>query len=537
MCYDILQIKIALGGELTKMKKKRSILALLLVFSLVLASVALSGCKPDDDDVDEDYVVPEEDLSPAFANEALRFSGSFTVMTELDRSEGQAWNIVDLVEENNLGDSAIKEAVATRNNLIRRNFGVKIARATSQNIGEDSLQAVNSGDDSYDAFMLSITNGLNLACGGGLLDFSMCDYIDLNQDWWDQGITESLLLAGGAYIAVGDLLTVDKDGTWCVLFNKDNLSEMNRGLTDTKLYQMVKDGIGQAGGWTLEYLMTQAQAHSTTEFDSNKNIWATDYQGSGKYGIFTQKEVATVFLQSAGYTPTVVDNSLAGVKANMDSNAFGDAVDMVWQNFGQRTNTEWFLDLDTVVGNDPVDGWQNIARGGFMANKATFFICHVGTINLIRDMKSDFGILPIPKLFESQTEYGNTIQYGNGHCYVVPDRAGDSLDEKSTYILEAMAYYSSQEYGGETSLNYAYYDIVLRGKASRDDDSWEMLDLIFDTRVYDFACALDIKNVNNVIRESVCELDYRWSSKRDSFLDGFDDAIAEALKGLTNPDT
>ena len=515
------------------MMKKRRMLALLLVFSIVLVTVLLTGCKPGGEGEGEETDVPEEDLSPAFGGQALRFSGNFTVLTEQDRSEGQAFNIVDLVEKDNLGDSSIVDAVATRNDLIKKNFGVTIKRETSNQAYNDALQAVNTGNDSYDAFMLGITNGLQIACSGAMLDLSQADYIDLNQEWWDQGITESLLLAGSAYIAVGDLLTVDKDGTWCVLFNKDNLEEKNKGLTDEKLYQLVKDGIGKQGGWTLEYLMTQAEVHSTSENDSSKKIWKTDYQGSGKYGIFTQREVSTVLLQSAGFTPTIVDpNSLSGVKVNMNSTAFGDAVNKVWQNFGQRLNAEWFLDLDDVVNQVEGDGWQTIARGGFMANKATFFVTHVGTINLIRAMESDFGILPIPKLYDTETEYGNTIQYDNGHCYVVPSR-NDSLNEKSAYILEAMAYYSSQEYFDEESLNYAYYMEVLRGKASRDDASWEMLDLIFETRVYDFACALNIKSINSVIRGSACGTTYNWESQKASLLSGFDSAIAEQLEQLT----
>lgn len=513
------------------MNKKR-ILALLLVLALAVTTVMLAGCNPDDDP-DNDTEVPEEDLSPAFDGEAKRFSGSFVVLTEEDRAGDQAFNIVDLVSDDNLGDSSIVAAVEARNELIRTNFGIRITREASKDANGDAIQAVNSGDDSYDAFMLSVTQGLTLATGGAILDLSQAEYIDLSQEWWDQGITENLLLAGGAYIAVGDLLTVDKDATWCTLFNKQVLEDKNQGLSDEVLYQVVKDGDGQSGGWTMEYLMTQAATNSTEENDSSKEVWRPNYEGPGVYGLFTQKEVATVILQSGGFTPTIAnENSLAGVTVNMDT-AFDDAVVKVYDYYGRMLSNYWFLDLDDAVsayGSDQ-DGWRDVARGGFMADKAAFFICHVGTINLIRDMESDFGVLPIPKLNETQTEYGNTIQYGNAHCYLIPNRS-EANNEKSAYILEAMAFYSSQQYGGEESLNYAYYYTVLRGKATRDDASWEMLDLIFDTRVYDYACALNVSSINNVIMNSVCGTNQSWASNKAAQLGGMSEAIAEQLEML-----
>ena len=125
-------------------------------------------------------------------------------------------------------------------------------------------------------------------------------------------------------------------------------------------------------------------------------------------------------------------------------------------------------------------------------------MCHIGTIDRVRDMQADFGVLPIAKLFDSQVDYGNTVQYYNCRSYSVMNR-GEVLNEKSSYILEAMAYYSSQEYAGEQSLKYNYYWRVLRAKGVRDERAWEMLDLIFDTRTYDLVYAMGIGGVNSGI--------------------------------------
>ena len=521
------------------MKTKR-LITWLLILAMLVTSFALTSCKGDDDDDDDDDLeVPEEQLSPAFDGEAKRYSGNFTVVTETDRNKGQAFNIVDLVEADNLGDSTIIKAVTERNNLIKSNFGVTIKRRQEANLGTFVTNAIESEEVAYDAFMVGVQSGLTIACKGGVLDLDVdTQYLDLSGDWWDQGIKENLLLARGSYIAVGDLLTVDKDATWCVLFNKANLSSKNKGVNETVLYNLVTSGDGVKGGWTIDKLVEYAKQHYTEEnnTDTNGQIYNPGYTGNGMYGYYTQKETATVLLQSGGFTPTLVDTTeLCGVVDNLNNNKqFDEAIIKVKSVFGDVVDQPWFLDLNTVCDGAAAgeDRWQTHARGSFSNNRATFFMCHIGTIDLLSDMQ-DFGVLPIPKLYEDQLDYANTIQYGNAHCYIIPDRNKEALNEKSGYILEAMAYYSSQEFADTESLNYAYYYKVLRGKGTRDDASWAMLDLIFDNRVYDLACALNIANVNSVIQGAVCKAEGNWTSSKQASLGALQSKIADQLEILT----
>lgn len=519
------------------MKKKR-VLSWLLVISMLVTGFALTSCKgDDDDDDDDDYEVSEDDLSPAFGGEVKNYKGAYTILTETDRTKGSAFNVVDVVETDNLGDSAIKTAVQKRNDLIYQNFKTTIKRSPQGDVDEaysKALEACRSGDDTYDAFCLAVNNGIRLATQDYAVELGEHEYIDFDAEWWDQGVYESLKLAGGTYIAIGDLLTVDKDATWCVLFNKDILEIRGKGLTDIKLYDKVLEGNGVSGGWTLEYMMSQAQNIAVEEEDSSKNIWDPEYDGEGSYGLFTQDQTITALLQSGGFAPTKFNSAeITGIVNNMDDN-FDAAVQRLWDNYGKVMDMPWFCRLDDITKNSGLDDpWRDIARGGFKNGRATFFFCHVGTIDLIRDMQSDFGVLPVPKLYDEQTEYSNTIQYNNAHCYVVPRRT-ENKEDKSVYILEAMAYYSSQEYCDKDSLNYAFYDKVLRGKATRDDKSWEMLDLIFENRVYDLACALNINRIVNSIYSAVRNSGYcNWNTLKDGAQAGFDAAIAKELEALT----
>ena len=59
-----------------------------------------------------------------------------------------------------------------------------------------------------------------------------------------------------------------------------------------------------------------------------------------------------------------------------------------------------------------------------------------------------------------------------------------------------------------------------------------MLDIIFDNRVFDLACALNICNINNVIRTNTVYADNNWVSSRDAQLGNLDAEIGVKLEVL-----
>ena len=101
---------------------------------------------------------------------------------------------------------------------------------------------------------------------------------------------------------------------------------------------------------------------------------------------------------------------------------------------------------------------------------STFFV-----IGKIRGMEADFGIIPYPKLDEAQKQYVSRVEYY--FPTIVPINS-DSL-EITGVMLEALQSESAK------TVRPAYYDIALKTKYTRDDESAQMLDLIFSTRVVD----------------------------------------------------
>jgi hypothetical protein len=90
-------------------------------------------------------------------------------------------------------------------------------------------------------------------------------------------------------------------------------------------------------------------------------------------------------------------------------------------------------------------------------------------------MEVEFGIIPYPKYDEAQPNYVSRVEY-----YMAMQVPVTNPDlERAGVMLEAL--------NGESAKTIipAYYEIALKSKYARDDDSAQMLDLIFNTLVVD----------------------------------------------------
>ena len=95
----------------------------------------------------------------------------------------------------------------------------------------------------------------------------------------------------------------------------------------------------------------------------------------------------------------------------------------------------------------------------------------------LADMESDFGILPYPKLDETQSAYGTRVQDGLT-IFAVPIDC--QKVEITGAVMEAMA---AENYRKVTP---AVYDVAMKTKYSRDPASAAMIDLIQQSVLINF---------------------------------------------------
>jgi len=128
----------------------------------------------------------------------------------------------------------------------------------------------------------------------------------------------------------------------------------------------------------------------------------------------------------------------------------------------------------TITEGDEFDIPSEI-RAIFAEDRSLFMDMSFNFVESLRGMDTDFGIIPYPKYDESQNDYRTRV------CYymptIVPVTCADT--DFTGYMLEVMNHESYK------TVIPAYYDIALKGKYSRDEESAEMLDLIFTSRVID----------------------------------------------------
>ncbi|HPE94658.1 MAG TPA: hypothetical protein PLT66_01135, partial [Bacillota bacterium] len=109
----------------------------------------------------------------------------------------------------------------------------------------------------------------------------------------------------------------------------------------------------------------------------------------------------------------------------------------------------------------------------------------------LSDYNCSYGILPIPKFDAEQDDYYCVVS-----TILVPGIAipvTNPNPENAALVLAAMGEASTD------TLNTAYYDTLLKNRKVEDTESGEMLDIIFENRVYDLGVVFAWGSINNAL--------------------------------------
>ncbi len=358
-------------------------------------------------------------------------------------------------------------------------------------------KSVMSGDSEFDAIISSPYDSIGYAMTDLVLDLNTLEYLNLDKPWWDQNARRELVFGNRTYVVTGDLTVVNAKATQSIIFNKP-LSEMYE--LDNH-YDIVK-----SGKWTLDRFIENSKKVSS-DLDGNDKLNEND-----RFGYISWQDDGSFFLYST-------DNSYGII------NSYGKPGLTL---YSERSVNVWeklisFIDSEAVFSmkfdTDVLKGKNNLEIIDYMftGNHALYCWAPIGNVLNLRSSDADFGILPPPKYDENQENYVSPAgSYGNA-MLTVPVTTSDP--ERTGYVLEAFAAKSSE------IVKPAFYEKTLVGKSTRDDESVEMLDILFATKRYDIGNFFMWGNLTNKVMEA-------WNKKDPNFTSMYDGAKSAALEDV-----
>ncbi len=370
------------------------------------------------------------------------------------------WCSKDAYAEELTGEP-INDAVYNRNLNIgeKYNFTIREEIGTSEDPSAFVTNAVQAGDDIYDMLMISGSASGSLATQKMLLPLDEMPYMDLSKPWYDQSANASLSIGHKLYMTSGDMNTMDNNATWIILFSK-NLAEE---LIDENLYTLASEG-----RWTLDKMKVFSESA------------AADLNGDGVHDEFDRWGLAgegfntMAFIEGCGGKAFAKDENDMPYIA-MQNETFYDQFMLAHSVNGNFDTSMLVNNFSSKYAGDAI--WDDCINKGFIEDRILFNCTGLNRVSMLREMESDFGLLPIPKYTDEQEDYHCLVSIWASNMISVPISCGDT--DRTGLIIEALS--AESKY----TLTPAYYDITLKTKSARDEESSAMLDLIFEGRAFE----------------------------------------------------
>ncbi|MCI8387190.1 MAG: hypothetical protein HFE63_01835 [Clostridiales bacterium] len=381
----------------------------------------------------------------------MKFPGE--TFTFLVYSNAAAHNEMTTDEQN--GDT-LNDAIYQRKMRTEERLGCNIEEIVSEDgeIANTFRTSVMSGTDEFNVANVRCTDALTFWEDGLTISVADLPYVDITKNYWNKSFNDSLTLSGQQYIAIGDMNISTHDLTYALLFNKQLIEDYSLESP----YDLVRDG-----KWTSSK-MAEMMKVVTNDLNNNGEQDESDMYGYVANG----KQVLPNFWIAAGELSVTKDeNDLP--KLNLESERFYDVFIKTFEIMYDDAN--WYTKFDQSQDVPP----NSISI--FSENRALFMDCSLKSIEAMRSMETDFGIIPYPKFDEAQDRYYSRVSYYNAP--IVPKSLQPEKYDFTGAVLEYFNYESS------ITVIPAYIDVALKAKGTRDDESLEMLELIFESRMVD----------------------------------------------------
>lgn len=488
-------------------------LALLLAMLLMLSSLLIACAQPGDDTADTTTATPDTTAAPGTPDGAettvadttdkyeqydalpeLNYGGD--VVTILSR--GRDW-CDDEISVTDMNGEPINDAIYNRNVAVESRIGIKINNImTSDNdnytISDMIRTQVTAGTNEYDMLANSVYSTIMYTGEGLFRDLTECEHLDLDQIYWAQGFNDAASIGDAQFFATGAIALSTYRFIFATFFNRNMFTDNGIDMP----YEAVS-----SGKWTIDY---QYEISSKIYEDLNGDNTADE---GDRYGFVTNADMIGVDAYwSSCELPILRKTQDNYLEYAVDVERLSAAVEkinhLIWENTGAY-----------AVPHGTADAEQETIAAIFADDRAAMVTLRLieAEGSYLRNMRTDYGIVPMPKLEETQEKY-YSYAHDSFTAVAVPANVNDDRLQEMGAVMEALA---SESY---RTVLPAYYEITLKDKYCNDPESRDMLDTIIEGFFVD-AGVLYTKQIDSV------------HQKLRTFIGSNFNNVASAMKALS----
>ncbi|MCL2158585.1 MAG: hypothetical protein FWH48_04180 [Oscillospiraceae bacterium] len=309
------------------------------------------------------------------------------------------------------------------------------------------MKSVAADDVKYDLTHVHASSIASVVSAGLLMDLTKFEYPNFENPWWNKNLMKAMTVKNVLLLCPS---AIELPYSSAVCFNK----QMVQDNALESPYELVK-----SGDWTMDRFYEICSGLSR------------DVNGDGRftvddqYGFTTQNSwMLKSYLYAGNHTILTKDENDIP-QLNKDYAHLSSVVEKMMRLFTQN-NASYLFD-STNESDFPLS----------MNSGRVFAIgLHLAEIQYLRNSDVDYGIVPLPKFDKAQENYPG-ISWGG--FFGVPINVSEP--EMSGLIFEALS--AESHY----SILPLFKEQQLSIKFTRDEESINMLDLIYDNIIYDMA--------------------------------------------------
>ena len=396
----------------------------------------------------------------------------------------------DYLDAESLTGATIQDAVYKRNLAVEELYKVNVTQRLEENGDPAALLQTfyMSGDFCFDViYAWGYKLGLCIV-ENYFADMSKLPNTDLSKEYWCPSAMEDLMVNNSLYICINDISMNKLEWAGFLFYNKQIAEDYNVETTLGSPYDLVREG-----KWTLDKYLQMISSVSN-DLDGDGKITKTDVYGViGQYSHDLALSAGTKILSKND------DGSYSLSYYNEKTIDIANKVNNVLSNTKySKDYTEIWENADTSGFNDQ---WEYV-RSFFATDHSLFLIGSAFLTGELRNMESEYGIIPFPKYDENQENYIHYVA-DLASIFAIPSTYRTDVQtaspDRTGMILEYMAYKSNE------LVLPKYYDTLLKGQRLNSEDDQLMLDVIRDTIHYDLCSMVGLNgitsNFQNVVQK------------------------------------